>query len=303
MKNYYHSSFYAMGTRCHLVFPGLDDDIGEQIFTVIKQEVNRIETSLSRFIPYSEISAINRQAAEEAVEVSPEIYEILKTCRHYYELTDGAFDITLRPLLQYWKEKNDDPEGDERLDELRKSLGMKYVHLDDATQTVRFDNALLEIDLGGYGKGYALEQVQKRLHEFSVKNAFVSFGESSILTLGRHPAGDHWKVGLNDYLNPGVALHTFAVNESAVSTSSNFYVDDSGALHNHRHVIDPFTGRPIGKCITASVCAESSVSAEILSTAFLIASDDAIRTMRTRFDPCDIIKVDYTGGRPEISSV
>lgn len=301
MNKLYHNSFYAMGTRCHIVLPGAEEDLCEHLFAVIKDEVHRVESSLSRFLSHSEISVINKKAAKEPVAVSEEIYGILETCREYFELTHGSFDVSLRPLLQYWKDKKDNSTSDLRLYEIMDAIGMKHIELGNDDRSVCFANDRVEIDLGGFGKGYALEHIQKKLKDFSVRDAFISFGESSILTMGSHPAGDHWKVGLNDYSKPGRALHTFAINDGAVSTSSNFFVDDSGKLCNHRHVINPFTGYPVEECMTVSVRSDSSVAAEVLSTAFLVTRDETIALIKEQVEPCEVVKVNYVGGDPEIT--
>lgn len=288
-----------MGTRCHLVLPGVENSRAERICNVIKQEVNRVETCLSRFIPYSEISVINQQAGMEPVVISDEIFDVLNTCLEYKELTAGAFDITLRPLLKYWKNRssNDDPA---RHNELMNALGSKQIVLNKKDQSVFLRNKKVEIDLGGFGKGYSLEKVQNLFRNFAVDNAFISFGESSILTLGSHPAGDHWKIGLNDYTNPGQSVYTFSLNEGSVSTSSNFYVDDHGKLQNHRHVISPYTGYPVEDLVTVSVRSASPVEAEVLSTAFLVMTDKMVEEIKNEIPDCDIVKVNYAMGRPEV---
>ncbi|MDG5767709.1 FAD:protein FMN transferase [Balneolales bacterium ANBcel1] len=298
MNAVYHNSFYAMGTRCHMVFPGMDEDAGERVFGVVRQEVNRVESSLSRFIPYSEIAIINKNAGKEPVQVSEEIFDILTKCRIFFKKTRGAFDISMRPVLEYWKQRTSDDQADLGLYETMDATGMSRIQLDENERTVAFENDSLEIDLGGFGKGYALERCRKLLQDFSVKDAFISFGESSVLAMGRHPAGDCWRVGLNNYSSPGQALHTFDVTDASVSTSSNFFVDDYGKLCNHRHVINPFSGYPVERCMTVSVCSASPVVAEVLSTAFLVSSEEVIKSVKEEYG-CDVVKTDYAPEVPE----
>lgn len=292
-----------MNTRCHVVLPGLDTDKAEQVFSLLKKEVARVEQDLSRFIPDSVISQINNNAAQKPVLVNDEVFEILQTCRKYYDLTEGAFDITLRPLLDFWRNNIPESADENQLNEIINSTGMDKVILDETENSVTFGHEGIEIDLGGYGKGYALELLNKSLRKFSVESAFISFGESSILTRGHHPAGDHWQVGMNDYLNPGSSLHTFKVRDGSVSTSSNFYVDDRGKLQNHRHVISPFSGHPVGDFKSVSVCSGSPVLAEIFSTAFLVSSDEFIHTILQSEETglVDAIKADYTSGESVVT--
>lgn len=301
MSPLYHNSFYAMGTRCHFVLPGTPKSRADRVFHVVKQEINRIETYLSRFIPFSEITVINKEASKEPVRVSKETFEVLKNCLEFYRHTKGAFDITLRPLMDYWKNRESNDESDMQLYELMDLLGSDKIVLEEAEQTVFLENEHVEIDLGGFGKGYALMRARKLFRDFSIKDAFLSFGESSILTLGSHPAGDHWEIGLKNYTDPGRSIHSFSLNEGSVSTSSNFYVDDDGKLHNHRHVINPYTGYPVEDIVTVSVKADSPVTAEILSTAFLVLSDDVIESILAELPESDVIKINYTSGHPNLT--
>ncbi len=296
MKNVYHNRFFAMGTRFHALLPGMDDDTAERVFYLMKDEVLRIEKKLSRFLPDSDISRLNKHAKEKPVIVDDEIFDILNACRFCWQLTDGAFDLTLRPLMDFWKNQ---PQSNAEVDEfaqLKKNLGLQHVNVDDEKKSVQFSNNQIEIDLGGFGKGYALEKIGELLSDSSVESAFISFGESSVLAAGNHPAGDSWKIGMNDYLNPGKSIHEFRVSGGSVSTSSNFFVADNGMLKNHRHVIDPKTGEPIEQLRSVSVCSESPLLAEMLSTAFLVLPEEKIEDIKEQYDNLEVISVDYESG-------
>ena len=296
MDNVYHNRFFAMNTRFHALFPGLDEEKAERVFNLIREEVQRVETKLSRFIPESDISRINKRAADKPVTVDDELYDILKACRFCWELTDGAFDFTLRPLMQYWKEHPGSTQTNREFNTLKECVGLEHVVLDDKNKSIQFSNKTLEVDLGGFGKGYALEKINEILKDSSVESAFISFGESSVLAVGNHPAGDSWKIGMNNYLKPGSSLHEFRVSNGSVSTSSNFFVDDDGSLRNHRHVIDPVSGKPFEKLSSVSVSSSSPVLAEMMSTAFLISRDDKIEEVKNQYEAMEVIKVDYESG-------
>lgn len=303
MNNIYHNQFFAMNTRCNIVFPVLEHDKADRAFRMLDQEVRRIESNLSRFLPHSEISKVNQEAYKKPVTVSDEVFSILKTCKKFYEITEGAFDISLRPLMQHWEEEKNLKDEAQSPEKLMQSLGMEHINLDDVAQTIAFDNENIEIDLGGFGKGYALGKMHKLLQDFSVEHAFISFGESSILTRGKHPAGDSWKVGLNNYLDPGNNLYSFKIYNGSVSTSSNFYVNDEGDIQNHRHVVDPASGLPVEECVTVSVSMESPVVAEILSTAMLVSSEENCKMIKNKVEQVEIVKINYKSGSPKITVI
>lgn len=159
----------------------------------------------------------------------------------------------------------------------------------------------MELDLGGFGKGYALEKVKQMIESSAVDHAFISFGESSVLAMGEHPAGGAWKIGINDYTNPGNSIHEFEVTDGSVSTSSNFYLNDEGELENHQHVINPETGKPHELFTAVSVSAESPILAEILSTACLILPDEKIDELLKKYEDIKVIKVNYESDEPAIT--
>lgn len=290
-----------MGTRLNAVFPDMDDDTGHYTLNLIKNEVTRIEAMLSWFKFDSELTRVNKRAGKDEVKLSPELYEVLKICQDHSDITKGAFNISLRPLLYYWKNRNANITEEVDFRKLLGNLDMQQIYLNHDERTVKFANEDVEIDLGGFGKGYALEKVSTILQKLSVESAFISFGESSVLTLGEHPKGDHWKVGLKNYYKPSESLHTFHINNGSVSTSSNFYVNDKGTLKNHRHVINPFTGYPVEDIMTVSVSGGSAAVAEILSTAFLVLPDEEIEEISNEMVGVTAVKVTYTSGTPGMS--
>lgn len=287
-----------MATRFYVLLPGVDDSAGDELFQRIKGEVNRVESRLSRFIKESEITRINQNAFREEVTTDDEIFEILKACKYGWELTDGAFDITLRPLTEYWKNAEDYSEQD--FQKIKESVGMQHVELSEENQSIHFTNEMTELDFGGFGKGYALEKVKRMIESSSAKNAFISFGESSVLAMGEHPAGGSWKVGINNYKKPGNSIHEFDLANGSVSTSSNFFLNDDGELQNHRHVINPETGFILDDFTAVSVSAGSPVLAEMLSTACLILPEEKIHNLVKKYEDIEIMKVDYQPDEPEV---
>ncbi len=290
-----------MGTRFNAILPGLEDEEGDRVFMLIKREVTRIEGKLSRFRPESDVSEMNRIAKSNDCRLDDELFDIMKACILCNDITGGAFDVTLRPMMDYWKNNRLGELPNSEWEDLRVTLGMKNIHMDESAKTIRFSSPKLEIDLGGFGKGYALEKIREILENVKVKCAFISFGESSILAMGDHPAGGAWKIGMNHYLNPGKPVHHFEIIGGSVSTSSNFFVDDDGSLKNHMHVIDPLTCMPVEQCISVSVMAESPVLAEMMSTAFLVMPDEKIYEVLDQYEGMEPIKINYESGEARIN--
>ena len=152
-------------------------------------EAHRLDRLLSNYQPSSEWSAVNREAARRPMPVSAELFDLLAACLDYSRRSEGAFDITVGPLMKVWGFY----QGDGTLasaSDVRAALrlvGSRHVQLDPAARTVRFDEAGVEIDPGGIGKGYAVDRMVEVLKRRGVEVALVSAGGSSIYGLGAPP--------------------------------------------------------------------------------------------------------------------
>lgn len=295
MSKVYHNSFFAMGTRLNIVFSNADDKLCERLFRMIENEVSRIELKLSYFLTESFVSKINNEAFIAAVKLDSEMLEILKQCQNYNRLTFGAYDITMRRLIDFFKQNPD---------ATATNLGscLQFIQLDEEKNTILFTDANTKIDLGGFGKGYALVKVQSMINDSPITCALISFGESSILTKGKHPSGKTWQVGINDYMNFGESVYTFELENNSVSTSSNYYVDDSGQLQFKTNIINPITGSIKKGIETVSVKSKSPLEAEILSTALFNLSDEQINFVKEKLSEVEIVKINYRNGEASITN-
>ncbi len=294
MSKVFHNAFYAMGTRMNVVLPHSDEELCERLYRMIKHEVERIEIKLSCFLPHSLVSEINNKAYAVDVKVDPEMWQILKLCVHFNKLTFGAFDITMRRLVDFYKLNPDSDETD-------LTSCMKNIQLNDELQSIHFLDDSTKIDFGGFGKGYALEKVQKLINDSPLKSAFISFGESSIITKGNHPSGKAWQVGVNNYNNSGVAAYTFDLADDSISTSSNYFLDDSGQLTFKANVINPITGKLKKEIETVTVKSKSPIEAEIFSTAFLNMSNDQISTIKEEYIDIEIVRINFDNAEPSLT--
>ena len=139
---------------------------------------------------------------------------------------------------------------------------MHALRFDAAERTVQFSTAGLQLDLGAIGKGIALDAVRRDLQQRGVREAFLSFGESSIGVIGTPRGGEGWPVGVEHLYRPGHALHRFDLRDGAMSTSGN--------RAGQGHIVNPRTGRLLTACRTMSVACASAADAEALSTALLV---------------------------------
>lgn len=267
MNEIKHSHFFAMGTRIDLVFPYLEDDIFAELQWVLKNEVERIHYKLSFFDKESDISHINNEAWKLDVMLDEELFDILTTCQYFHDITLGQFDITLRPVYDYYK--NNDSMSDEDLAGFSDFVGQEKIVIDRNQKTIRALHPNTKIDLGGFGKGYALELVKNICKDYSIKDGLINFGNSTIYALGSHPNGDCWKIGVQNVFCPTKSIYVFELSDEGLSFSGNSYVKEK----LHMHIINPEDLTLSKKIATFGIKGVSAMDAELLSTAMFTASD------------------------------
>jgi FAD:protein FMN transferase len=273
----------AMATRFELLLGGDDPTRLRAAGEEALREIERVEGLLSRYRPSTAIAAINA-AAGEPVRVDPRVLALLRRCAELTRLTDGAFDITVGPLLRAWgfvggSGAAPDPEAVARA---RRLVGIDQVELDAAASTVRLARAGMELDLGSVGKGYAIDCAIAVLEEHGVPRGLLHGGTSSVHVIGHVSAGAPWRVA---WRAPGEAdrLRTLTATRPALSVSAlhgKAFILDGRVMG---HVLDPRTGEPAGQALSACVVGPSSTVCDALSTALLVSGSHGWVSLAQRF--------------------
>ncbi|MCC6445748.1 MAG: FAD:protein FMN transferase [Armatimonadetes bacterium] len=277
-------STYAMATRFEVALYGEDPArlraAGEEALA----EIERLDRQLSFYDPASDISAINRLACREPLRVEPMLFALLEQAAELHSLTEGAFDITIAPLMQVWglAEGPGRLPGEDEIADALALVGMRRLHLDPAQRAVFLDRPGVRIDLGAIGKGYAVEQAACLLRECGVASALLHGGTSTIAAVGSPPGQDAWQIGIrspgSENLRETVSLSDNALSVSAVHGKS-FTVDG----REYGHLLDPRTGYPVSHTRQAAVSGPSPIITDALSTALLVLGQTWIPLLEERF--------------------
>ena len=265
----FHYTCFAMGTRFNVVIPGLENKHGEIIGKEISGILNEQELIMSCYRNDSEVSAINRLAFKQNAKVSDELYEILKTCDYYYNKTLGAFDPALLNITL--KAKNQQDTTLAFTDNQLKEQGWSQVILEKNSSTVRFNNEGVGIDLGGFGKGWAMEKIISHLEGKGIEKAFISFGESTVSAMGQHPLGGPWQTSIPHIKNrKNLDLQ---LKDESFSVSGLKEKAGETDTENSSHIFSPGQKSMIKENFRVLIKSNSAIQSEILSTA-IIASND-----------------------------
>ncbi len=233
-----------------------------------------LEDQLSIYRDYTEVSAINRTAAEQPVEIEPRLFSLLELCAWLHATTGGAFDVTSGPLSRTWgflKREGRLPSDDEIAAALE-NVGFGNVELNAERHTIRFLKPGVEINFNSIGKGYALDRVAELLGERGVRDYLCHGGRSSVLARGRDRGGDTrgWTVGVPHPHKPGEHLGEIILRDDALGTSGAGTQFFEGGGQRFGHLIDPRTGWPTEGVFTATAVASTAAEADALATAFYI---------------------------------
>jgi len=235
-------------------------------------EVDRIDRLMSHYRSDSPLSQLNQRAADGAVGVDLELFEFLARAIRYSRESDGAFDITVGPLMKTWgffRGEGRVPSPAE-LAEARERVGYGHVRLDPATRTVRFDTPGVELDLGGIAKGYAVDRAIGLLKARGVTAALGSAGGSTVYALGAPPGRDAWTVSVQDPLTTGRVAFTVALRDRALSiagVSEKFF--ERGSTR-YAHIMDPRTGRPVPGVLAVALLAPDGTTGDALDDAVFV---------------------------------
>jgi thiamine biosynthesis lipoprotein len=261
--------FHADGTYSH--------QAAQEAFRI----ADTIESEISRFIPNSDIGRINALDPGESTCVGIHAFACLAHGLKLGRETGGCFDIFIGSLKDEWAGRKSKRHAliPRRRDDGRRAAGQCPLELNEAAFEVRMSERSV-VDLGAYGKGYAVDRMAESLREWDIESALVHAGRSSVHAFGRLPDGSGWPVTVSHPLDRRKILHRFELLDRAMGASG---------LEKGAHIFDPRTGEPARERIAAWVLAPDAATADALSTAFMVMEGDAVRA--------------YCSARPEIQAM
>jgi len=257
----YQNNRLLMGTFWEVISP--NKEASEIVFT----EASRIEQLLSKYKEDSEISRLNRAGK---LKVSPDTFYIIKKSKEFWQISQGAFDISVAPLVDLWGFTNQEHivPGDDKIKDTLKLIGSDKIILYEKDNVVEFTLPGMKIDLGAIAKGFALDCAVKKLKDRNINSCLINAGGQVYALGGR--SGHPWKIAIQNPRKPEIT-GILELRDKSVSTSGDY---EQFFLKNGRrycHIISPKTGYPADSQITSvTVIADQGLSADVLSTAIFV---------------------------------
>jgi thiamine biosynthesis lipoprotein len=259
-----HEVHYQMGTFLEFRLWHHDPDTARNLIRAAVKEVHRLNRILSNYDPESALSRFNQAAGNGRMALPPELFEVLHMSQSWSIATDGYFDVTVGPLMQLWR-RSAELGHVPRAAELRQAaalVGYSKLSLYSNGEAA-LERHGMEIDLGGIGKGYAVDRMAAQLKAAGVSSALINFGSSSIYGIGAPPRAKGWEVGIQgpDGRIPCVVY----LRGAALSTSGSMGRSWKIANKSYGHMLDPKSGRPVTERRVATVIGPSAAGAEALT--------------------------------------
>jgi len=269
-----------MGTEFTIDLYARDETTAEDLANLAFDEIDRLEDLLSNYRPSSELSRISREAGNGPVTTDPETFRFLERSLFWSERSDGAFDITVGPLLKAWGlyQHGGRVPSEAELQALRDTIGWEKIRLDRQGRSVVFTtHHAMDLDPGSIGKGFAVESAEKLLREAGVSSALISAGGSTLYAIGTPPGESGWPVKVDDPRYPGVVAATVSLKNTSLSTGActqKFFIKDG---HRYCHIFNPQTMRPVEGVLQTTVISPSATDSDALSTVVFVLPPEASR--------------------------
>jgi len=246
---------------------------GEIAADEVVRRLEEIEKRVTLNSADSEIYMLNEMAGKGTVSLSKDTIYILSVAKKYAELSNGAFDPTVGPLVKAWgiSPGSGRIPGDEEIKSLLPLIDFNDLIIDEEKLTARLEKAGQSVDLGGIAKGYAGDEAIRIYREYGIESAYINLG-GNVVTLGNKPDGSPWRIGVQ---NPrditGNYVGIIEVSNKTVVTSGDYerYFERDGKRYHH--IIDPRTGYPSESgLISATIVCDLSIDADALSTSVFV---------------------------------
>lgn len=286
----------VMGTIAHIIAVAPNQRTANKSIEAAFEQLRNIETLMSYHKDDSELANVNRNAFKAPVKVSSQTFEVLQKSIEFSSLSDGAFDITVGPLVDLWRqagETNSVP-TDAKLAEARAKVGYEKLILDANEKTVQFALEGMNLDLGGIAKGYGIDKAVEAMQSCGATGGMVDVG-GNIRCFGRPKEKPHWLIGLQNpneienrnlsavrvaeskienSIDAGKPLLILKLNDASVATSGHYQRFALIQGKKYSHIIDPGSGSGSNKLASVTIIAKDATTADALSTAVIVLGDE-----------------------------
>ncbi len=271
----------TMGTSYDLkLVPAQGQTVPADFRNRVEELLARINRQMSTYDPNSELSRFNRNPSTDWIAVSPELHQVVAEGLRTSELTNGAFDITVGPLVNLWgfgpEPRRDQVPSDVAIARVRERVGYWRLQAREQPPALKKERADLYVDLSALAKGYGVDQLAALVETTGITSYLVSIG-GEIRARGHNGQGQPWTIAIEKPVPGQRAVERLVrFGDRSISTSGDYrnFFEQNGQRYSH--VINPRTGRPVLQTLASvTVIGDRSMIADATATALMVAGPDA----------------------------
>jgi len=270
----------AMGSFVAMTLIHPSKDKAEEALNLAYEEIARLEGLLNRFDGTTALARLNKE--ENLKDLPPDLQNVIAASLQYHQLTNGAFDITVAPIVDYYKEKFANDQlmtlSEQEIQMLLKRVDARKIHMDQ--RSISFQKAGMSITLDGIAAGYIVDRAAGILSKHKIEHFLIN-GSGEIRTMGKTEKNKPWRIAIQDPIKNGNYPDQIEINNGAMATSGNYevYFDREKIFH---HIVNPQTGLSPRQSVSVSVLAGTATQADALSTSvFVMEPDPGIHFINT----------------------
>jgi thiamine biosynthesis lipoprotein len=273
-----------IGTIVNLKVVTWDAPAGQQALTACFDQMSKLEMALSRFMPESELSRLNRDGHIEAA--SSALLGIIKLAQEISELSRGAFDVTILPVLSLYQDYASTRRGLPPEEEIQRArTWVDYRKLSVKGDTVSLAEIGMGVTLDGIAKGYIIDAATAVLQGHGFRDVLVKAG-GDLMALGEDEQRSPWEIGIQSPRHAqGIVIARFGLEDRAVATSGD-YMEHFATNFSEHHILDPRTGHSARELSSATIVAPTAILADALATAIMVLGSESGLELVNAFPGC-----------------
>ena len=282
-----------MGTRVHVEVWSDDAKSAAAGIDAVMDEMDRIEKMMSPMRESSALSLLNREGAQRAVEVPPELFEVIQKSLIVSKLSGGAFDVTFASVGRYYDYRAKHRPDAATLAAALPAINFRHLQLDARAHSVHYTHPGVYVDLGGIAKGYAVDRGIALLRARGFKEMLVNAGGDTRLLGDRH--GKPWIIGIKDPAGGDKPIALLPLENVAVSTSGDYerFFEEDGVRYHH--IIDPGTGDSARAVRSVTIIGDDATWTDALSTTVFVLGAEKGLALVDRLGNVDAVLIDRDG--------
>lgn len=293
-------TYPIMGTMAELTIYGKKED-AEKAADIVQDTFLEVEKVCSIFDPDSEISMLNKTAYEKPFKCGILLWDVLMHSKRFHTLSGGAFDITVKPLMELWGfyRKAGKLPSEKEISETLENVGLDKVVFDERFHTVKFTRPGLSFDLGGIAKGYAVDKAAEAVKKLGITSGVINLAGNMYCFPVPPPGKKSFTIGIRNPLRKEEICGKADMLGTSISTSGNYerYVVIDGIRHTH--IMDIRKGRPVNDMLSVTVITPLALDADALSTSVFINGESFAREICARYPATSILIIRHPSGKTD----